>query len=38
MNFLSYSGTVTIRDWKYTKSVGMKIKFSWLVSAVTQVV
>ena len=33
MELLFYSGIVSISDWKYTVSVG--IKFSWLVPAAT---
>ena len=35
MELLFYSSIVSISDWKYTKPVGIKIKFSWLVPAVT---
>ena len=35
MELLFDSGIVSISDWKYTKSVSVKIKSSWLVPAVT---
>ena len=35
MKLLFYSNIVSISDWKYTELVGIKIKFSRLVSAVT---
>ena len=38
MELLFYSNIVSISDWKYTESVGIKIKFSGLVSAVTDTV
>ena len=35
MEFLFDIGIVSISNWKYTKSVGVKIKFYWLLPAVT---
>ena len=35
MELLFYSGIVSITDWKYTKSVGIKNQVFWAVPAVT---